>query len=140
MGFMNMLHWIRKVLPKNREAIALAEQIEGADERIANLKEQLLVVMARRKELEDEARDLALEAVGGDESKLAKDIQAYSEHLFLASCSVSAVILHSDLLRLYVDASPFLGELAQGEMEKAKAIQLNLKRWELNLERSQSNL
>lgn len=130
-----MLHWIRNLLPKNKEAKALAEQIEGADERITNLKEQLLVVMARRKELEHEARDLALEALGDDESKLARDIQAYSEPLFLASCSVSAEILHTDLLRLYVDASPFLGELAQGEMEKAKSIQLNIERWELNHER-----
>lgn len=131
-----MLHWIHNLLPKNREAKALAEQIEGADERIANLKEQLLAVMARRKELEQVARDLALEALDDDESKLAKDIQAYSEPVFLASCSVSATILHTDLLRLFVDASPFLGELAQGEMKKAKAIELNLERWELNLERS----
>ncbi len=128
-----MLHWIRNLLPKDQEAIALAEQIEGADERIANLKEQLLVVMARRKELELEACDLALGAADNDESKLAKSIQAYSEPVYLASCSVSATVLCNDLQRLFVDASPFLSELAQGELEKAKSIELNLERWKTRL-------
>lgn len=121
-----MAHWLRKTLPKNEIALEIAGKIEDADERITNLKEQILAVQARRAELEEEARAVASDAI--DEESLEKAL-ANNEGQVLASCKSSAEILQGDIRRLFVESNPFLSELAQHEMEKAQSIHANVKRW-----------
>ena len=122
-----MTHWLRKALPKSEIGSTIAGKIEDADERIANLKEQILAVQARRAELEEEARIVASDAVHEDE--LERLISQNNEAAVLASSKLSASILHADLLRLFVVSGPFLSELVQPEMEKARAIHDNITRW-----------
>ncbi len=122
-----MAHWLRKILPKNDIASEIAGKIEDADERIANLKEQILAVQARRAELEEEARTVASDSI--DEEALEKAL-ASSEGQVLASCKASAEILQGDIRRLFVESNPFLSELAQHEMVKAQSIYDNVTRWQ----------
>ncbi|MGE8065221.1 hypothetical protein [Pseudomonas sp. NPDC089569] len=121
-----MKHWLRKLLPKNEIATGIAQKIEEADERISNLKEQIIAVQARRAELEEEARSIALDCI--DEGECDRAI-ASNEAPLLASCKVSASILQGELRRLFVESSPFLSELAQPEMDKATTIHDNVVRW-----------
>lgn len=120
-----MNHWLKTLLPKNASAVELAQKIDDADERVQNLKEQIIAVQSRRSELEREARDLAAQYAG--EAKLASVTS--NEPGLLNSCKVSASILQSELRRLFVESSPFLSELAQSEMDKTSAIHENLSRW-----------
>lgn len=122
-----MAHWLRKTLPKNDIASEIAGKIEAADERIANLKEQILAVQARRAELEEEARTVASDSI--DEETLEKAL-ASNEGQVLACCKVSTEILQADIRRLFVESNPFLSELAQHEMEKAQSIHDNVSRWQ----------
>ncbi|MGP0171263.1 hypothetical protein ACSVIJ_05195 [Pseudomonas sp. NCHU5208] len=121
-----MAHWLRKVLPSNELADTIAGKIEDADERIENLKEQILAVQARRAELEEEARTIAADSV--DEPTLEHAVSS-GESQVLAACQASATILLGEIRRLFVEASPFLSELAQHEMEKAQSIHDNMERW-----------
>lgn len=121
-----MKHWLKTLLPKNEIAVGIAQKIEDADERISNLKEQILAVQARRAELHEEARLVASECV--DEAEFGRAI-ATNEAPLLASCKVSASILQGELRRLFVESSPFLSELAQPEMDKANSIHDNVARW-----------
>jgi hypothetical protein len=121
-----MNHWLRTLLPKNEVAAGIAQKIEDSDERITNLKEQILAVQARRAELEEEARTVVLETVGQAEFDRAI---VTNEAPLLVSCKVSANILQGELRRLFVEASPFLSELAQPEMDKANTIHDNVDRW-----------
>ncbi len=121
-----MKHWLKLLLPKNAEARTLAQSIEDADERIAGLKEQIMAVQARRDELEEEARAMAVDAL--PEGKL-EQLLAASEASILGACKTSAMILHTDLRRLFAESSPFLSELAQPEMDKALSIRDNVSRW-----------
>ena len=121
-----MAHWLRKTHPTSDIAQNIAGKIEEADERIANLKEQILAVQARREELEEEAQSIASDRL--DEEALARAM-ADNEVSILAGCKASATILHADIRRLFVEATPFLSELAQREMEKAQSIQENMQRW-----------
>lgn len=122
-----MAHWLRKILPKNEIASEIAGKIEDADERIANLKEQILAVQARRAELEEEARTVASDSI--DEEALETAL-ASSEGQVLSSCKASAEILQGDIRRLFVESNPFLSELAQHEMVKAQSIYDNVTRWQ----------
>jgi hypothetical protein len=121
-----MKHWLKTLLPNNETAAGISQKIEDADERIANLKEQIIAVQARRAELEEEGRIIAAECV--EESELDRAI-ASNEANLLASCKASSSILQGELRRLFVESSPFLGELAQPEMEKANSIYDNVVRW-----------
>ncbi len=122
-----MTHWLRKTHPASEIAQKIAGKIEDADERIANLKEQILAVQARREELEEEAHSIASDRL--DEEALARAM-AQNEGPALAGCKASAAILQADIRRLFVEATPFLGELAQREMEKAQSIHENMSRWQ----------
>lgn len=121
-----MKHWLKLLLPKNEIAVDIAQKIEDADERISNLKKQIVAVQDRRSELAEKARELASECV--DERELDRLI-AGSEAPLLQDCAESALILQTELRRLFVEASPFLSELAQTELEKVNAVQGNVKRW-----------
>lgn len=121
-----MKHWLKTLLPKNKAAIEIAQKIEEADERLSNLKDQILAVQARRAELELEARTIASAAL--EESELDR-AQTCNEPALLASCNASASILQGDLRRLFVESGPFLSELAQTELDKAISIQSNVARW-----------
>lgn len=121
-----MAHWLRKVLPSNELADTIAGKIEDADERIENLKEQILAVQARRAELEEEARTIATDSVG--EPTLQHAVSS-GESQVLAACKASSTILQGEIRRLFVESSPFLSELAQHEMEKAQSIHDNMERW-----------
>ncbi|RMM39257.1 hypothetical protein QO021_28360 (plasmid) [Pseudomonas amygdali pv. lachrymans] len=120
-----MKHWLKTLLPNNASAVEIAKKIEDADERIQNLKEQIIAVQSRRSELEDQGRALASQSV--DDHQL--DSLAHDEAALLDSCKVSATILQGDLRRLFVQSTPFLGELAQSEMNKANSIYDNVVRW-----------
>lgn len=122
-----MAHWLRKTHPSSEIAQTIAGKIEDADERIANLKEQILAVQARRKELEEEAQTIASDQL--DEEALARAM-AHNAGPVLAACKASAAILQGDMRRLFVEATPFLSELAQHEMEKAQSIHDNVSRWQ----------
>ncbi|WP_121498231.1 hypothetical protein [Pseudomonas aeruginosa] len=121
-----MKHWLKRLMPKNADARTLAQRIEDADERIAGLKEQIIAVQARRAELEEEAQTMAADAL--PDGKLAQ-LLAASEASTLENCKHSAMILHTDLRRLFAESSPFLSELAQPEMDKALSIHDNVARW-----------
>jgi hypothetical protein len=120
-----MKHWLKTLLPNNASAVEIAQKIEDADERIQNLKEQIVAVQSRRSELEDQGRALASQSV--DDHQL--DSLAHDEAALLDSCKVSSTILQGDLRRLFVQSSPFLSELAQSEMTKANSIYDNVVRW-----------
>ncbi|WP_439126204.1 MAG: hypothetical protein ACNJA3_27950 (plasmid) [Pseudomonas rhizophila] len=120
-----MNHWLKTLLPKNPSAVELSQKIDDADERVQNLKEQIIAVQSRRSELEREARDLASQCVG--EAELGSVTS--DEPALLNSCKVSASILQGELRRLFVESSPFLSELAQSEMDKTTSIHDNLGRW-----------
>jgi len=121
-----MKHWLKMLLPKNEIAVGIAQKIEEADERVSNLKQQIIAVQARRAELEEEARTMASDCF--DENEVERAV-ASNEAVLLSSCQSSAVILQSDLRRLFVESSPFLGELAQPELDKATSIHDNVVRW-----------
>ncbi|HBO2935114.1 TPA: hypothetical protein L4R50_000108 [Pseudomonas aeruginosa] len=97
-----MKHWLKLLMPKNAEARTLAQNIEDADERIAGLKEQIIAVQARRAELEEEAQMMAADAL--TEGKLAQ-LLAANEASTLESCKHSAMILHTDLRRLFAESN-----------------------------------
>ncbi|OOW07066.1 hypothetical protein MF6394_02085 [Pseudomonas sp. MF6394] len=125
LGNDKMNHWLKTLLPKNASAVELSQKIDDADERVQNLKEQIIAVQSRRAELEREAKDLASQCLSDDQlASVCSD-----EAALLNSCRVSASILQSELRRLFVESSPFLSELAQSEMDKTISIHDNLGRW-----------
>jgi len=128
-----MSHWLRAIHPENDQASNLAYEIEVADERIEGLKVQILALMARRAETEEQARDFACEAESLERDDLRGIIAHNSEAALLSSVESSASIMEKDLLRLYVDSSPFLSELAEGELRKAQTLQESVKRWQSKL-------
>lgn len=90
------------------------------------MKVKIIVVQARRDELEAESRWMAADAL--PEGKL-EQLLAASEASILGACKTSAMILHTDLRRLFAESSPFLSELAQPDMDKALSIRDNVYRW-----------
>lgn len=125
-------HWLRHLMPKNASALAIAEKIEDADERVANLKLQIIAVQEARKKLEQNARELAGQDIGEDQ--LAEAVASTGQDS-IESCLSTAAILQAETHRLFVDANPFLSELVAVELEKVNATSSNLSRWKALCER-----
>lgn len=90
------------------------------------MKVKIIVVQARRDELEAESRWMAADAL--PEGKL-EQLPSANEASIQAACDTSATFLHTNPRRLFVESSPFLSELAQPDMDNALSIHDNVSRW-----------
>ena len=125
-------HWLRKVMAEHSTALAIAEKIEDADERVANLKLQIIAVQESRKKLEISARELAGQNVG--EEQLTEAVTT-TERDCIGACQLTATILQAETQRLFVIANPFLNELVAPELDKINTTSESLSRWKSFSER-----
>lgn len=125
-------HWLRKVMAEHSPALAIAEKIEDADERVANLKLQIIAVQESRKKLELSARELAGENVS--EEQLTEAVTT-TERDCIVACQLTATILQAETQRLFVIANPFLNELVAPELDKINTTSESLSRWKSFSER-----
>jgi chromosome segregation ATPase len=123
---MEFKHWLRTLFPTERAAQTLAQKIEEADERIANLKDQIAAVQERRAELEREAKSFA--SNGFNERDITTAI-AKMEVQTLDSVLSSTVNLQRELHQLFVESGPFLSELVEPELAQCGSLCQKLSRW-----------
>lgn len=119
-------HWLHNLIPNNPAALELQTTIEGGDERITNLKLQVIAVQEVRSSNTRKLLDMAGESIS--EAKLAK-ARAAAQGQHLAACLSTLTILQTELHELFVDASPYLSELVSHELEKVTSVAKNIERW-----------